>query len=793
MADAVDHSLQDVTDNCFEIIVTKLNYISLKIQFIHSKTRKIYVFKKFLFDGCIMLLEDEEDSKIIHTVASKNLDMQFMKNCDATLQVTNYIEEIFPFFIERALQCVTEDKLTRLNDILELHFLASMLSNPLPKKDEYKDFKDYLAAAKPAMESSQKKFCGTFQVPLKYVLGDKVELKRRANTAGADNTLLNLSLTELGVPSFKTFIVSIEPVGDESLSEAWLSTTKQSDDILQAIEEKTIQLVLVDGNNRFGLLQDSHLDTIISISAYSKLDSEEKIALSCANSGKLDVSAKLNSWKDIVWKLSGYVSRMSNPANTIEDVICEDLARLMKNRLKSEYGNHAQMLKALIFAFKHPSSFLEGLKYIATCEATESYSVPISQFRFWDDVNPFCFSMAFKAATSMIIVGKPVNVSVLQKLYRLGMATNNNYVAMFVKLFFKTQEEKLPDFIFKNDHDTIKLLDNTPARLVRKLTKLLLIGLTKSKAKEIGLQPLKMLQKLESLEDGIDQGKAMKFFIRYEFLLETPIDYDAFNEAAHVAVKEIWTKINKFFEDEKTISQETSNSDSGSEAKDANSVNQSQDTRDEGAAAATTEKKRPRDRTTSTRQRKRRRKHNQSPSEPGVEHVVPNSQQKVDREQRAAKRTQLQEAAASGKALEEAGAALSASAEGKKPAKNAQTVVASGKALVKAAAASSATLTLYDEATYNSFDDVLLGCASSASEEEAAASSASEEEVEPNAQSGYGPVEAKAAASATEEGKIPVKNAQTGKALVGAAAAASESVNSSAAGVDDNEVFGNSL
>ena len=592
--------------------------------------------------------------------------------------------------------------------------------------------------------------------------------------------------------------------------------------------KKKIQLALVDGNNRFGLLEDAHLDTMISISAFSELDSQEKIALSCANSGKLDVSAKLNSWKDIVWKLSGYVSRMSDPANTIEDVICEDLESLMKNRLKSEYGNHAQMLKALIFAFEHPQSFLEGLKYIATCEATESYSVPISQFRFWDDVNPFCFSMAFKAATSMIIVGKPVNVSVLQKLYRLGMATNNNYVAMFVKLFFKTQEEKLPDFIFRNDHDTIKLLDNTPARLVRKLTKLLLIGLTKSKAKEIGLQPLKMLQKLESLEDSIDQGKAMKFFIRYEFLLETPIDYDAFNEAAHVAVKEIWTKINKFFEDKKTISQETSNSDSGSEAKDANSVNQSQDTRDEGAAAATTEKKRPRDRTTSTRQRKRRRKHNQSPSEPGVEHVVPNSQQKVDREQRAAKRTQLQEAAASGKALEEAGAALSAtltlsdeaaydsfddvlpgcavegdnlksfddkcaSAEVKKTAKNAQTVVASGKALVKAAAASSATLTLYDEATYNSFDDVLLGCASSASEEEAAASSASEEEVEPNAQSGYGPVEAKAAASATEEGKIPVKNAQTGKALVGAAAAASESVNSSAAGVDDNEVFGNSL
>ena len=171
----------------------------------------------------------------------------------------------------------------------------------------------------------------------------------------------------------------------------------------------------------------------------------------------------------------------------------------------------------------------------------------------------------------------------------------------------------------------------------------------------------------------------------------------------------------------------------------------------------------------------------------------------------------------------------------KKPAKNAQTVVASGKALVKAAAASSATLTLFDEAAYDPFNYVLPGCAVLLREEldatcvegdnlkffddkcasaevkktakntqtvvasgkalleGAAASSASAEEVEPNAQTGYGPVEAKAAASATEEGKIPVKNAQTGKALVGAAAAASESVNSSAAGVDDNEVFGNSL
>ena len=64
MADAEDHSLQDVSDNSFEIIVTKLNYISLKIQFIHSKNRKKYVFKKFLFDGHIMLLEDDEDSKL---------------------------------------------------------------------------------------------------------------------------------------------------------------------------------------------------------------------------------------------------------------------------------------------------------------------------------------------------------------------------------------------------------------------------------------------------------------------------------------------------------------------------------------------------------------------------------------------------------------------------------------------------------------------------------------------------------------------------------------------------------
>ena len=91
--------------------------------------------------------------------------------------------------------------------------------------------------------------------------------------------------------------------------------------------------------------------------------------------------------------------------------------------------------------------------------------------------------MAFKAATSMISVGKAVNVAVLQRLYRLGMVSNNHHVAMFVKLFFKTQEDKLPEFIFKNDHDAIKLLDNTPARLVRKLGRHLLRGLTKSKAK----------------------------------------------------------------------------------------------------------------------------------------------------------------------------------------------------------------------------------------------------------------------------------------------------------------------
>jgi hypothetical protein len=157
MADATDHSLQDVTDNSFEIIVTKFDHTTLKIQFIHLKNRKKYVFKKFLVDEQ-MLLEDDEGSKCIHAVALKDLKMQFIKKRDATLQMTNYIEEVFPFLIDCALQCVTEEKLTRLNDILELHFIASMLSNPLPKKDEFKDFKDYLAAAKPAMESSQKKF-----------------------------------------------------------------------------------------------------------------------------------------------------------------------------------------------------------------------------------------------------------------------------------------------------------------------------------------------------------------------------------------------------------------------------------------------------------------------------------------------------------------------------------------------------------------------------------------------------------------------------------------------------------
>jgi len=67
------------------------------------------------------------------------------------------------------------------------------------------------------------------------------------------------------------------------------------------------------------------------------------------------------------------------------------------------------------------------------------------------------------------------------------------------------------------------------------------------------------------------------------------------------------------------------------------------------------------------------------------------------------------------------------------------------------------------------------------------------------AASGAALVGAAAAASASEEGKIPAINAQTGKgpilpnAPVGAAAAASASVYSSAAGGDDNEVLGNTL
>jgi hypothetical protein len=149
---------------------------------------------------------------------------------------------------------------------------------------------------------------------------------------------------------------------------------KQSVDMIRAIEGNKIQLVLVDGNNRLGLLADGHGDTLISISAYLELDSREKIDLCCANGGKLDISAKLNSWKDIVWKLNAYVSRMSDPKNTIQSVINEDLVSLMENRLKSEYGNHAHMLKALIFALKHPLSFLEGLKYIAMKSMTKTYA-----------------------------------------------------------------------------------------------------------------------------------------------------------------------------------------------------------------------------------------------------------------------------------------------------------------------------------------------------------------------------------------------------------------------------------
>ena len=89
-AGAEDDSLQDVSDNSFEIIVTKFHYISLKIQFIDENNRKEYVFKKFMVDGRI-LLEDDKDSNFTKTVALKNLKTFLLhRNCLNTQLVIHH-------------------------------------------------------------------------------------------------------------------------------------------------------------------------------------------------------------------------------------------------------------------------------------------------------------------------------------------------------------------------------------------------------------------------------------------------------------------------------------------------------------------------------------------------------------------------------------------------------------------------------------------------------------------------------------------------------------------------------
>ena len=431
---------------------------------------------------------------------------------------SNYVKDVLPDIVICATKFDTQLKVDKLNNIMSCLLISSLMKPANVNEDEYEHFREYLRSVEPILKSTTAKFIGHHTVTVEHLCFDECSRKRRANTQGVNNPMLCLSLRVLGPLEFQNCIVSLEK-SSESAEDLDLTNTDQ---LLDLVKKKSVKLILVDGNNRIGQLYPKQK---VSISLYSSLTSQEKIALSKANSGSLQISENLNPWSDIAWKLMKYLDQM------LEKSIFESKSLVeseLNDSFAAEYTQKEKELLVMITmrAFEDPGFLLEALHYNLVCEGMSIRAICPTKLKCIFRSNAFTVSnmvnltKAFKKASELLVRGVPDGgIKSLYKIYRLYESSQKSLFAEYVKDFFARQDRLLPPQIFQSD--STPYLDMQPSVLLRKLCQYKLYTKTGTGRRS------DFEKRFEKAVEGLQPGIVSEYFVNLHCYNLTPVNGDA--------------------------------------------------------------------------------------------------------------------------------------------------------------------------------------------------------------------------------------------------------------------------
>ena len=431
---------------------------------------------------------------------------------------SNYVKDVLGDIVICATKFDTQLKVDKLNNIMSCLLISSLMKPADVNEDEYEHFREYLKSVEPILKSTTSKFIGHHTVTVEHLCLDECSQKRRANTQGVNNPMLCLSLRVLGPLEFQNCIVSLEK-SSESAEDLDLTNTDQ---LLDLVNKKSVKLILVDGNNRIGQLNPKQK---VSISLYSSLTSQEKIAISKANSGSLQISENLNPWSDIAWKLMKYLDEM------LEYSIIESKSLVeseLNDSFAAEYTKKEKELLVMITmrAFEDPGFLLAALHYNLVCEGMSIRAICPTKLKCIFRSNAFTVSnmvnltKAFKKASELLVRGVPDGgIKSLYKIYRLYESSQNSLFAEYVKAFFARQDRLLPPQIFQTD--STPYLDMQPSVLLRKLCQHQLYSKTGTGTRS------DFVKRFEKAVEGLQPGIVSEYFVNLHCYNLTPANGDA--------------------------------------------------------------------------------------------------------------------------------------------------------------------------------------------------------------------------------------------------------------------------
>ena len=431
---------------------------------------------------------------------------------------SNYVKDVLSDIVICASKFDTQLKVDKLNNIMSCLLISSLMKPADVNEDEYEHFREYLKSVEPILKSTTSKFIGHHTVTVKHLCLDECSRKRRANTKGVNNPMLCLSLRVLGPLEFQNCIVSLEKSfeSDEDFDQT------NTDQLLDMVNKESVKLILVDGNNRIGQLNPKQK---VSISLYSSLTSQEKIALSKANSGSLQISENLNPWSDIVWKLMKYLDQM------LEKSIFESKSLVeseLKDSFAAEYTQKEKELLVMITmrAFEDPGFLLEALHYNLVCEGMSIRAICPTKLKCifrsnaFTDSNMVNLTKAFKKASELLVRGVPDGgIKSLYKIYRLYESSQKSLFAEYVKAFFARQDRLLPPQIFQSD--PTPYLDLQPSVLLRKLCQYNLYSKSGTGTRS------DFAKRFHEAVEGLHPGNVSEYFVNLNCYNVTPVNDDA--------------------------------------------------------------------------------------------------------------------------------------------------------------------------------------------------------------------------------------------------------------------------